>query len=111
MSAFDENRADERHFHHSSIIVAKFMSDVSHEGKSYNYSAGGVHFETDFPFFPGTVVHIRRKMCCSGNSDSTQPTHEGFRSVTLAEVKWCRKVFDQNTSSYYSMGVKYFRTD
>lgn len=114
MSLFNEKRSGERHRHESPIIVAKFVSEseVSHEGKSHNYSEGGIYFETNSPFTPGTVVHIRREKCSTGKHTLTLNMYDGFRSVTLAEIKWCRKMSYQNDSRYhYCMGARYFRTD
>lgn len=88
------------------------MSGVSHGGKSHNYSEGGIYFETDFPFSPGTIIHIRREKYSTGKPATTQKIYEGFRSVTLAEVTWCKLMsFHNGSRCNYRLGAKYFRTD
>jgi hypothetical protein len=73
-----------------------------------NYSQNGLYFESRSALQPGMSVLIRVQKNLA--ADSACEIREGFRSLTLGEVKWCEE-FISKDSVYYGVGVKYYLPD
>ena len=105
MKAAKEKRNDERWQHMAAISVSYFNKNAYFDGQTLNYGSGGLCFKSNSFLKPGITVFIRLKEfrpndLCNGVSNE-------LRSVTLAEVKWCRKIHDIDLQTY-SVGVGYF---
>ncbi len=103
-----EKRSCERHYQEVPITVAYFNTNRYHSAKMLNYSEGGIYFESDFAFQPGASIYFRieKKM----TDLPARKIHNGFRSVTLGEVKWCKQI-NKGESSLSGMGVKYYELE
>jgi len=100
-----EKRSCDRHYQEVPITVAYFNTNRYRSAKMLNYGEGGIYFESDFAFQPRTSIYIRiaKKM-----TDLPEcKIHNGFRSVALGEVKWCKEM----ESSKYGIGVKYYELE
>ena len=73
-----------------------------------NYSQNGLYFESESAFQPGTSILIRVQH--NLEVDRAFRFEEGFRSMSLGEVKWCKE-FIAEGSTYYAVGVKYYEPD
>lgn len=103
-----EKRSCDRHYHEVPITVAYFNSNRYCSAIMLNYSEGGIYFESDFAFQPRTSIYIRIEKKMTDLPEGK--IHNGFRSVALAEVKWCKEI-KIGESSKYGMGVKYYELE
>jgi hypothetical protein len=103
-----EKRSYDRHYQEIPISVAHFNTSRSCCAKMLNYSEGGIYFESDIAFSPKTSIYIRieKKMADLPGCK----IHNGFRSVALGEVKWCKEI-DKEESGKYGIGVKYYELE
>jgi hypothetical protein len=107
MLAQEDKRADERFASRSTIIFSLFSTRFWHEYPSVtcNHSKDGMCFETNHPLTPGADLFIRTAYPPNLDSDVDQAL--GLRNSTLARVKWCRQLPDEERTSYW-VGVKYY---
>jgi hypothetical protein len=91
-----------------SVTFARFNSTQYFQGKMANYSQNGQYFESESALQPGTCILIRVQNNIEG--DRAFRFEEGFRSISLGEVKWCKK-FIAEGSTHYAVGVKYYEPD
>lgn len=101
-----EKRRDNRLYHEMPISCAYFNTPHFHKAKTGNFSSNGMHLISDHEFYPGSSVVIR-----TAPKDPGSNLEYGFdelRQITIAEVKWCRKVSENPAN--YAVGVKYFES-
>jgi len=91
-----------------SISYARFNSTQYFQGRMVNYSQGGLYLESKEAIRPGASIIIRVQY--NLDADSASKVREGFRSLTLGEVKWCKELILE-ASPYYGVGVKYYELD
>jgi hypothetical protein len=103
-----EKRSSDRHYQEVPITVAYFNTSRYRSAKMLNYSEGGIYFESDFAFQPRTSIYIRIEKKMTDPPESK--IQNGFRSVALGEVKWCKEI-DKEESGRYGIGVKYYELE
>ena len=103
-----EKRSSDRHQQEVPITVAYFNTSRYRPAKMLNYSEGGIYFESDFSFAPRTSIYIRIEKEMTGLFGSK--IQNGFRSVALGEVKWCKEI-SKGESGRYGIGVKYYELE
>jgi hypothetical protein len=91
-----------------SVCVAPFNSTQYFQGKMANYSQNGLYFESESALKPGTSILIRVQNNLDANG--TFEFKEGFRSISLGEVKWCKEFISEG-STHYAVGVKYYEPE
>ena len=95
-----EKRVYARFTQESPIVHEQYNTGNYYGARMYNYSRGGMYFESDVALQPGTDLYI-------GIEDSPYAhmpdIYEGFRAV----VRWCSQVRRQNAMYGYGIGVKY----
>jgi len=104
MSADTEKRACSRYCDEAPIMYAQFIENqyCFYGARMYNYSIGGMYFETSYPVREGMLVSIRRADCSADSrGESTYTEHR-------AEIKWY-KIIEDKDKPYYGAGVKYFK--
>jgi hypothetical protein len=107
MKTVTEKRGYERHCFTADIVCSYFNREHSFNARTLNLGVGGMCFESDLFLRPGATVFIRvKKIHPNGFSENFC---EGLRSVTLAEIKWCKQGPDKDDSAY-GVGVKYFES-
>jgi hypothetical protein len=74
-------------------------------GKVSNFSQSGAYFESTRDLRPGSTIFIRVQRCLSRDSNSIHEQH--LRTVTLAEVKWCREIPEAD-GPYFGVGIHYY---
>ncbi len=94
-----EFRDSARFDHEAAILIENFPSGSYHHAKMFNYSAGGMYFESNVPFKHGTTIIF-------GIENSP---FENCPGVYRAKVKWCKKLPDKSSIYYYGIGVEFFR--
>jgi hypothetical protein len=107
MKTIAEKRGYERHSFTADIVCSYFNKEPFYNAQMLNLGTGGMCFKSDSFLRPGATVFIRVKKIhpngvCAGFC-------EGLRSVTLAEIKWCKKESETEDTDY-EVGVKYFES-
>jgi hypothetical protein len=102
-----ENRTNSRYEIESAIVCSRFGSRDSNEtfqGKMKNYCMSGVYAELQVQFKKGTVLLVRTKSIPAERSRAR--IMDGFRSVSLAQVKWSTPI-RINGTLHYATGLKH----
>jgi len=102
-----ENRHSNRYSTDQSIVCTFFSSQRFNDpidGKVKNYCDSGLYAELQKPFKEGTVLLLRTINSSAEHSPAT--IEEGFRSISLVEVKWSKALSD-NGVVYYGTGLKH----
>ena len=98
MESRPERRADSRYRHETAIMYEHYGSGRYFEGKMYNYSRGGMYFESNFAPEIGTEIFI-------GVEDSPYSSgHDVYR----AKVIWHTNLEYSESLFFYGVGVKYY---
>lgn len=108
MTAHKENRTHDRFTHKASLICSRFNTDSYYNTQKCNHGGGGLCFESKAAFQRGTVLNIRMQ---DYSTDGINPeAWEGFRTMAIAEVKWCKEINDAK-GNHFDVGVKYYNPD
>jgi len=102
-----EKRALDRCFTAVPVACCRFSildGTATHEGTMLNCSCGGSYVELDRPIDEGTIVMLKSSGVSDDRTSSVLP--EGYRSVSLAEVRWA-KVIDEDFMYRFGLGLKY----
>ena len=105
MLEYSENRKIERHPYEGAIIFSYFNLQKYFSGKSRNYSKEGICIQSNIPIKPGSSIYFRWQQDRGGDSKHTK-FHEGFRTVGIADVKWCKEI-TSSTRIQFLIGAKY----
>jgi hypothetical protein len=98
MSA-DDQRASQRFTHEAAIIIENCDSATYTYGRMYNYSTGGLYFESDVAFQPGSNVRIGLE----------KPGSVLGSDRLIASVKWCKEISAAVVLYDYGIGVEFDR--
>jgi hypothetical protein len=93
----NDQRASQRFVSEAALKVENCDSGTSSSGRMYNYSAGGIYFESDVAFQPGTHVRI----------DIQKPSHGLGSDHLTAKVKWCQEISAAVVLYDYGIGVEF----
>ena len=96
----DEQRASQRFVYESALKVENCDSGTYTYGRMYNYSAGGIYFESDVAFQPGTRVRI----------EIEKPAIDLDTDDLVAMVKWCHEISAAVVLYDYGIGVEFDRS-
>ena len=102
-----ENRNSKRYETEQSIGCTLFTTSGFHGmfyGTMKNYSDFGLYVELQTNFKDGTILLIRTTSSFREGL-SSRPV-EGFRSISLSEVKWSKPIFT-NGDTFYGIGLKH----
>ena len=100
-----DKRINKRHNCEASIVCNCFNRGNVLNAKMLNYSEGGMYFESDGFFKKGTNVIFKVKSYFHIVTDPER--YKGLRTVSLAEVRWWKKIKDK-TQINFGIGVKYY---
>jgi hypothetical protein len=95
----NDQRASQRFVYEVSLKIENCDSGTYTYGRMYNYSTGGIYFESDVAFQPGTQVRI----------DSAKPGKGLFSDPLTAVVKWCQEISSAVVLYDYGIGVEFDR--
>lgn len=105
MTTHKEKRAHFRFAHKATLICSLLNTPDYYSAQKYNHGGGGLCFESDFEFKRGTILNIRMKDHSA--NDLGLESWYGLRTMSIGEVKWCRKIHDAN-GRHFAAGVKYY---
>jgi len=100
MNSYINKRCDPRNYYKAPIIYARENSSSYSDATMYNFSEGGMYFESDYAIRSGSYIYIRM---INFSPDVYVP---GAYKAYVAQVRWCRKISDGGRPLYGS-GVKY----
>jgi hypothetical protein len=107
MNDYIEKRACRRNNFIASITCTYFNADRFYSAKTTNHSKEGLLFESNFPLIPGASVYIRVEDLSLDASGSKGSRRSRLPSLSLAQVRWCREIYDPG-GNYYKVGLKYY---
>lgn len=102
-----EKRRAQRHASDTAVVCSYLTSNggqCTFHGTMLNYGACGIYAELKNPFRKGTILLVKAN--CSDTSGLTMPVQEGFRTISLAEVKWSQPM-SREGEIRYGTGMKY----
>ena len=95
--AKDDHRASKRLAYEAPVTVENCDNGEYFYGRMYNYSLGGMYFETDYPLPSGAEIRVAIRKSKNG------PGFDHFR----AKVKWCEEIPEAVVLYNYGVGVQY----
>ena len=102
MEAHTENRDYERYVCVADIAFSYFNHARFYNARILNVGKGGMCLRSKFFLEPGVVIWICLKKIHEIDA------REGLHSATLAKVKWCSRLSDEDNFPY-GVGVSYFQ--
>ena len=102
-----EKRKCDRYDLEARVTWSYFNTTHCFNAKLLNYSESGLCFESESKLRPGASIFIRLDRLLTQHSG--HKLHEGFRTVTLAESRWCREI-SASGSYKYLIGIKYYES-
>ena len=102
-----EKRNSNRHKTEQAIVCTFFGSQSFNDtfgGRMKNYCDAGMYAELQAQFKDGTVLLIRTTS--SPSKPSTSRLEDGFRSISLVEVKWSKPISRDGVLTY-GTGLKH----
>ena len=93
----NDQRANERFNHETPLVIENCDSGTFSYGRMYNYSKGGIYFESDTPFQTGTRVRF----------DIEKSKIDLDAAQYVAEVKWCAEISAAVVLYDYGIGVEF----
>jgi hypothetical protein len=92
-----DNRDDFRYKHRAKILLEACFSGAYYQAKMFNYSSGGLYFESDYAPLPGTDIFI---------SIENSPYDFGA-DVYRAQVRWRTELSKKKSKYSFGVGVRY----
>lgn len=97
----EENpRTYERYSYEAAVQYAYAGEEKYYDAKMYNYSNGGMYFETQYAVEPGAKMYI--KMANYSPNASGPESYETY----YGEARWCSE-YSGPGAAYYGIGVQY----
>ena len=93
----NDQRASKRFNHETPLVIENCDLGTYSYGRMYNYSQGGIYFESDTPFQTGTRVRFDIEKSKIG-LDADQ---------YFADVKWCVEISAAVVLYDYGIGVEF----
>jgi len=93
----NDRRASKRIHREAPLVIENCDSGTGCNGRMYNFSQGGIYFESDVPFQVGTLLRIDIEKAIAGLSAAHY----------YAEVKWCTEISAAVVLYDYGIGVEF----
>ncbi len=105
MGSLNDRRSHQRHDLPGAIRWAFFNTNGYNKAEMVDYGKGGLSFQTTVSLQPGMNLTIKGE---GGNVATRRlKAGEGFPTVKVAEVKWCRSQGDPKRETRFKIGVRY----
>ena len=92
-----EQRHATRVNHKADILLENLPAGTQYKAKMYNYSRGGMYFESDFAPLPGTEIYIGIE----------RSPYDDSPDIYRVQVCWRRELAEANSRYSFGVGVKY----
>ena len=93
----DDKRASKRLTYEAPVTIENCDTGEYVYGRMYNYSLGGMYFETDYPLDAGAEIRVAIRKSTDG------PGFDHFR----AKVRWCQEISGAVVLYNFGVGVQY----
>jgi hypothetical protein len=97
MNATAEQRDTTRVKHKASILLENFPSGAHYQAHMYNYSRGGLYFESDYAPLPGTEIYIGIE----------KSPYDFGPDLYRVKIRWRKELSGQESKYTFGVGVKY----
>jgi len=97
MATIAENREGVRIKRKANILLENIPAGTFHRARMYNYSHGGMYFESDYAPLPGTKVNV--------GIDSSP--FDCCPDIYRVQVIWRRALSGKKSRFNFGVGVKY----
>jgi len=105
MGSFNDRRSHQRHGVPGAIRWAFFNTNGYNRAEMVDYGKGGLSFQTTVSLQPGMNLTIKGE---DPDLMARRPdSGEGFPTVKIGEVKWCRPQGDPKQDPRFKIGVRY----
>ena len=101
-----EKRTSPRQPQDAAITFSRFNAQDGYDAQMVNYSRDGMYFETNQLLPENTDIFFRVEKCDLHTID--KQVSAGFRTISLARVKWWRPLNGNSTHHRFGIGVKYY---
>jgi len=91
------------------VCCGYFNSDYFYPAKMKNHSIEGLCLISDYFFKPGGCVYFRVENFLTATTETKCCRCQCFRTLALAEVKWCKEIANDG-ESLYTAGLKYYES-
>ena len=107
MTVFENRRSDRRIACDNPvpIEISCFYSERSIEAQVVDHCMNGVSIISQKAFLPGSAIILKLAYSTANGSRGTDL--ESLPSVSIGEVKWCRELPAESTTTF-GVGVRYF---
>lgn len=92
-----EQREAVRLRHKATILLENILTGTYYEAKMYNYSRGGMYFESDYAPLPGTEIYIGIE----------KSPYDASPDLYRARVRWRKELSGHVSKFTFGVGVKY----
>jgi hypothetical protein len=92
-----EQRDARRVKHKANILLENFPAGTQYKAKMFNYSRGGLYFESDYAPLPGSEIYIGIE----------RSPYDASPDIYRAQVRWRRQLDAKNSRYTFGVGVKY----
>ena len=93
-----EQRDATRVKHTANIMLENLPAGTHYKAKMYNYSRGGMYFESDYAPLPGTEIYIGIE----------KSPYDSSPDMYRAQVRWRQKLLEQDSQYSFGVGVQYY---
>ena len=97
MSSTAEQRDTTRIKHKARILLENLPSGAHYKAKMYNYSRGGLYFESDYAPLPGTEIYIGIE----------KSPYDFGPDLYRVKIRWRKELSGQESKYAFGVGVKY----
>ena len=97
MEGIPEHRDDLRYKRKAKVLLETYPNGAYYQAKMFNFSRGGMYFESDFAPLPGTEIYI-------GIENSP---YDFGADVYRAQVRWRKQLADEKSKYTFGVGVRY----
>jgi hypothetical protein len=102
--SFTNKRTYERCRYCVPIVFSYFNKNHLVNSQTINCGSGGIGIKSRIFLQPGATVYIRIKQYLP--NDAGKGDSQGLCSVALAEIKWCKEIFNE-AETFYEIGARY----
>ncbi|MGD8990370.1 MAG: PilZ domain-containing protein [Desulfobacterales bacterium] len=92
-----EQREATRVKHKANILLENLPAGTHYKAKMYNYSSGGMYFESNYAPLPGTEIYIGIE----------RSPYDASPDIYRVQVRWRRELASQDSGYTFGVGVKY----
>ena len=92
-----EQRDATRVKHKANILLENLPTGTQYKAKMFNYSRGGLYFESDYAPLPGSEIHIGIE----------RSPYDASPDIYRVQVRWRRALAAKDSDYTFGVGVKY----